>query len=264
MQVFGDQKMAVVDELFQEYVIMRRKGLIKTEVLTALSHYYRMMSKVHQQGFVDTVQAWEQNQTNPKQTLGRQPVTDSPPAAGAADEPVTTDGADWIACTNCGKRNRINSVFCYDCGYALDFRHSIDTQRFTDKLGTSVEYFGEDSLLVLKTEVNNTEHEYEVKPQAFRKGVVIGRSAIRSAITPDIDLREIEAIHAGVSRLHLTIRYDESDNVLKVYDLGSTNGTFINARKLHPREVRVLRNGDDIKLGRLIMNSVFFHPGDEI
>jgi hypothetical protein len=253
--------MPVVEELFKQYVTMRRNGMIKTEVFIAQRYHFRRMPQEDQQEFIDSVSAWEQNQATSNKALGLQPAND-PKTLIVTKGPAIIDGVDWLTCKNCGNDNPFNSVFCSDCGQALDLHRVIVTKRFNDELEASAEYFGEDSLLVLTTEVNNNEYEFEIVPQEFSKGVVIGRSAIGSTINPDIDLCEIGAIHEGVSRLHLTIRFDADYNVLKAYDLGSTNGTFINEHRLHNRDVRVLCNGDTIILGRLIMRASFFHPGD--
>jgi hypothetical protein len=61
----------------------------------------------------------------------------------------------------------------------------------------------------------------------------------------------------GVSRLHVALRYDANDNILHVYDLSSANGTYINSQRLHAREMRLLRNGDILQLGRLALQIQF-------
>jgi pSer/pThr/pTyr-binding forkhead associated (FHA) protein len=43
-------------------------------------------------------------------------------------------------------------------------------------------------------------------------------------------------------------------------DRASANGTFVNGQRLHRNEVRVLRNGDDIRLGRLVLSAKFYTP----
>ncbi|RMG88346.1 MAG: FHA domain-containing protein, partial [Chloroflexi bacterium] len=48
------------------------------------------------------------------------------------------------------------------------------------------------------------------------------------------------------------------DGSLHIKDLGAKNGTFLNGQKLVPEQPRVLRDGDEIRLGRLILE-VHFH-----
>ena len=63
----------------------------------------------------------------------------------------------------------------------------------------------------------------------------------------------------AVSRRHARI-FHEYD-LYRIEDLGSSNGTFINGQRLMPKEVRALRHGDELRLGRLVMMVSFRHPG---
>ena len=45
-----------------------------------------------------------------------------------------------------------------------------------------------------------------------------------------------------------------------VSDLGSANGSFINGQRMMPKEVRVLRHGDELRLGKLVLLASFRHP----
>jgi pSer/pThr/pTyr-binding forkhead associated (FHA) protein len=85
--------------------------------------------------------------------------------------------------------------------------------------------------------------------------LVIGRFYDESPVQPDIDLSPYNAENLGVSRLHAAIR--RTDNTVSIVDLDSVNHTFINGQRLHPHEVRVLRDGDDIRLGKLTIKVTF-------
>jgi pSer/pThr/pTyr-binding forkhead associated (FHA) protein len=39
--------------------------------------------------------------------------------------------------------------------------------------------------------------------------------------------------------------------------MNSANGTFVNGQRLHPQEVRVLRHGDELRLGRMVFQTLF-------
>lgn len=52
----------------------------------------------------------------------------------------------------------------------------------------------------------------------------------------------------GVSRSHLKVKYDEG--VFQVYDLGSTNGTRVNGRKITPNAWTPVPDGSTLKIGR--------------
>jgi pSer/pThr/pTyr-binding forkhead associated (FHA) protein len=40
-------------------------------------------------------------------------------------------------------------------------------------------------------------------------------------------------------------------------DLNSSNKTYINGQRVHPHEVRALRDGDELRLGKIIFTVAF-------
>lgn len=68
---------------------------------------------------------------------------------------------------------------------------------------------------------------------------------------PAADLSRYYARVLGVSREHAAVSY--ADQGWVVEDLNSTNGTWLNKKKLTPHEPQVLRNGDMVRLGQLMM-----------
>lgn len=83
------------------------------------------------------------------------------------------------------------------------------------------------------------------------------------AFAPDqqnvLDLTRFDAHNKGVSRQHAVLR--RRDTHLVVSDMGSTNGTFLNGEQLEPGKEYVVRNGDHLSLGMLML-AVFF--GDQM
>lgn len=63
------------------------------------------------------------------------------------------------------------------------------------------------------------------------------------------------ATEFGVSRNHATINF--ADGVYTVKDLGSTNGTFLNGKRLLDQLPYVLQSGDQIRLGMLMIYVYF-------
>ena len=72
---------------------------------------------------------------------------------------------------------------------------------------------------------------------------------------PTVDLTPFNGSLMGVSRQHAVITKD--DTGYKVKDLSSTNGTWLNEKKLTPQEPHVLQSGDILRLGQ-INTSVYF------
>lgn len=54
----------------------------------------------------------------------------------------------------------------------------------------------------------------------------------------------------GIGRRHCSLRFDPQAEVFHLRDLGATNGTFANGRKMMPSETVTLRNGDEFYLFR--------------
>jgi pSer/pThr/pTyr-binding forkhead associated (FHA) protein len=113
--------------------------------------------------------------------------------------------------------------------------------------------------MILKAQ--DSRQPLQIYPQNLEHELIIGRSTEDSAIVPDIDLAEVGAGELGVSRLHLALYFDHDTNTVCVHDLGSTNGSFVNGQKLHPHTVRVLYDGDELRLGKLSLRVYFQHQG---
>lgn len=184
------------------------------------------------------------------------PNLSPPPAAHEAEDVV------WINCANCGKTNQRHEVFCYSCGQLLEpVKGAYDTRVLGEQSSAPLdsEHFGPDSVLVLR--VRGSTENYETRPQKSDHELIIGRSTKGSVLSPDIDLTNRQASEMGVSRLHLSINYDAEHQAVLVSDLGSANGSYLNGQRMMPKEVRVLRHGDELRLGKLVLLASFRHPG---
>ena len=85
--------------------------------------------------------------------------------------------------------------------------------------------------------------------------MILGRADATSSNKPAVDLGPFGAQEKGVSRVHAAIRRGE--DTLTLVDLGSVNGTHLNGQRLIPNQPRVLRDGDEIRLGKLICHVYF-------
>jgi FHA domain-containing protein len=160
----------------------------------------------------------------------------------------------WVNCRHCGHSNQKHELVCYSCGQLLESSKSQqETQALaeTNDLSFSDDFFDQDSVLVIK--VRASDQIFLSEPQKSDHELVIGRSAKGSAVMPDIDLADEDGDKLGVSRLHLNIRYDDRSRTISVSDMGSANGSYINGQRLHPHEVRVLRDHDELRLGKLVL-----------
>lgn len=84
---------------------------------------------------------------------------------------------------------------------------------------------------------------------------VVGRTDPDTGETPDIALDAYDAAELGVSRRHVLMFVAE--HAVKVEDLNSANSSFINGQKLMPKQPRILRDGDELRLGRMVIRVHF-------
>ena len=70
-----------------------------------------------------------------------------------------------------------------------------------------------------------------------------------------LDLTDFGGYEEGMSRRHCILR--RSENRLKIADLGSANGTYLNEKQLIPHVDYTIRHGDQLVLGRLAITVLF-------
>jgi len=80
--------------------------------------------------------------------------------------------------------------------------------------------------------------------------MLVGRRSEPEDLVPDLDLAFYDP-DAYVSRRHATIT--RNGQQYEIIDLGSDNGTFVNDSRLAAGEKRTLRNGDRIRVGRVVL-----------
>jgi pSer/pThr/pTyr-binding forkhead associated (FHA) protein len=85
----------------------------------------------------------------------------------------------------------------------------------------------------------------------------IGRSDPRRDFRPDLDLSQDGGAEAGVSRHHAAIV--QTAQGLALMDLDSVNGTWVNSYRIPPRLPFAVDNGDELKLGELVIH--LFYEG---
>ncbi len=162
-------------------------------------------------------------------------------------------------CPYCEHELMEGALICSNCGLSLwdDPRETVltrklgeDANEFSIKSGWGTATFRERNQVILHIRDAS-------EPIVFRPGqeYLIGREDATKGIVPDLDMTPYGALEQGVSRIHAALR--RGDDVLSIVDLDSANGTFLNGQRLASNQPRLLRDGDEIRLGKLVMHIYF-------
>jgi len=241
-----------------QYTQLRKQGNDVRETLAILREAIESLSDDQQVELARQIRAVESGEAPAPVSSMPEPFLDE-----QSIDAETTNvqlAIEWITCPHCGKSNQEGEILCYSCGQMLvsgPSKYQTQVLAQTEDLSPADDHFGTDSVLVLTA--RNSQKSYELRPQGREGEWILGRSTRNSPIKPDIDLGDSDGNRLGISRLHLSIRYDTQYNTLTVFDLGSANGSYLNGQRLHPHEVRVLRHSDELRLGHMMLMVEYHH-----
>lgn len=127
----------------------------------------------------------------------------------------------------------------------------LDTSQFNPELREKLAAFGEEHTtsgrdLVLFFPNLSEPFHFDIKDT-----LTIGRADTSTRINPTIDLTPYFGKQLGVSRFHVEIMFINGRFHIK--DMGSTNGTKLNNKKISPYRIVPFRSGDEIRLGHFTM-----------
>jgi hypothetical protein len=167
-------------------------------------------------------------------------------------------------CPSCKVLNKEGAYFCIYCGAPLD---PDEQSQFTPRrMATDLEFLSQvlekkfiDSLEIPERGValhlpKNTQPIFVLEDKEF----VLGRK-INEEQEGVIDLTAFDAYECGVSKRHAKIQ--KNGDGYEVIDLGSTNGTWLDKKRLIPNRAYDLYSGALISLGRLYLYVIFAQKG---
>ena len=179
-------------------------------------------------------------------------------------------------CPKCGHLNRAGILVCEKCGTLLiGDEHVGGTKRFegdkqqptdaalkqatvtetNEMYSSAVTTAGSSQFtenMVLRLEIEGAPTPIMLHPK-FETS--LGRRDPATGTIPDVDLSAYAGYRLGVSRKHAVIRL--KNRQLEIYDLGSSNGTSVNGTRLTPHQSQVLRDGDEVMLGKMLIRVLF-------
>lgn len=182
-----------------------------------------------------------------------------------------------IKCSECGHLNRDGIFFCEECGKKLDLSQQevyvqpLESQPPVMTQGAispapsahaaaapvpdNIIAWGTGHLSDKSTvqfRFMHTGRSLRITP---KEKLIIGRVDQGNPSQPDVDLMPYGALENGVSRLHASL--EMRNDTLLICDLGSSNGTFVNNLRLPAHQPHLLRDGDEVRFGKLVAHLHF-------
>jgi hypothetical protein len=164
----------------------------------------------------------------------------------------------------CRARHVSNTIYCTECGAYLLDQEELETNPIEL---AKIKWLGKNRPAPVKDSDLPKSHPASVRllvgegdqqrelEVSLVKAVRLGRSDPKQSIFPEIDLIDDLAMECGVSREHAAI-FGRGEDVM-IEDLGSTNGTLVNGNRLDPYIPEILKHGDQLQLGRLLIEVRF-------
>jgi hypothetical protein len=147
------------------------------------------------------------------------------PLPGTPQAPLKVIRRKVKVCPHCSHRNDLVVRFCVRCGYA---------------------FVGLRPAVLRVIEPVRAAWEMPVR----RNPLLLGRARTEEGHRPDFDMSFYDP-EKYVSRRHAQII--RARNGYFIVDLDSSNGTYVNGRLLPPQRPRLLRNGDQITIGEVVI-----------
>jgi hypothetical protein len=150
-----------------------------------------------------------------------------------------------MLCPRCGKQQRNGELVCTICGYVerptATAVLKVDPNTLRSRRSQTIPSVNvSHGSVVLR--IRGMMEKFDIDAL---NNLIIGRSDLERGFQPGLDL----APYGGVSRAHATLNY--KNDQLTVTDLNSANGTLLNGERLAPEQSYLLKDGDELILGRL-------------
>jgi hypothetical protein len=159
-----------------------------------------------------------------------------------------------LFCPVCKRKNKTDAVVCVYCGAALEVLPP-KSPPTTEKIAGATLVFPKgpvhgrtDALIpeggIAVFLVDNSNPIATLAVDEF----ILGR-LMEGSPEEVVDLTPFAAFSSGVSRRHAMVR--RKKNKFEIIDLDSTNGTWLNEKRLTPTKAYSLPSGSTIRLGQL-------------
>ncbi len=169
-----------------------------------------------------------------EQEVAAEPVAAPPPAPVPVGPP---------ACPACGTEYEPGDAFCSACGFAFSAPPPPEPVTETAGAPAAMPVTAGPRLVLADSGA-------EI-PLPAGEEILVGREDPVSGLYPDIDLTPHGGEQGGVSRRHARLILEGGSYFVE--DLDSTNFTFVNKQKLTAKVRQPVRDGDEIRFGRIVV-----------
>ena len=192
-----------------------------------------------------------------------EPLAAPVPAMAATIPAAPPFAAPATTCPSCGSSNPAGEAYCSNCGTSLSaapaaakpaqpvaaaFAPSIPAAPVNPPPAPVALPVATPARMVIESD--NTSFDL-ASIISSKSEALIGREDAVSNIFPDIDLTPHNGEDGGVGRRHALIRFSGGQYMIE--DLNSINFTFVNKQKITPKSPTALKDGDEIRLGRIVL-----------
>ena len=179
----------------------------------------------------------------PAPVVEQEPVVEAAPApVPAAVPPVAAP-----ACPACGVEIEAGDRFCSNCGALLE---AAAAPAPVESAAPAPVEAPPPPAPAPSPRLLVTASGAEI-PLPTTSEILVGREDPVSGIYPEVDLTPHGGDEGGVSRRHARITLEGGNYYIE--DLNSTNFTFVNQQKLAPNMRQAIKDGDEIRCGRVVL-----------
>jgi hypothetical protein len=158
-------------------------------------------------------------------------------------------------CPVCKHKNEPEAILCAHCGAMLEADLAGESPKTTEKIARTTSVFPKEPPRI-KTDALIPEGGIAVflldnpKPIATLTvdEFILGRQ-MEGSLEEIVDLTPYGAFAGGVSRRHAMVR--RKKNGFEIIDLDSTNGSWLNEKRMTPTKAYPLPNGAMVRLGQI-------------
>ncbi|MBU0490844.1 MAG: FHA domain-containing protein [Chloroflexi bacterium] len=171
-----------------------------------------------------------------------------------------------IECPNCKTQYLDGTLFCEECGVALNLELLASDKRTDPLRGMSTARDTHTGPMRVPSSPGQSIEPIEIplgsmalwiansrRRQLFATGpeILIGRLDSANQVVPDLDLTADGGFEGGVSRRHSRIVFRDGQPYIE--DLNSTNHTYLNGEALEPLMPYAIQSGDELRLGSMLL-----------